>query len=235
MTFNKISDNQKIKFVDSFMEHLKNYPFGSMPVRDMNCLLLYLFRENGFIPTDSNESTCDALGINQTKLKSFLVDARYKYGKNNRAENVRSIIKDLSENKVKAQYKNDSFIFFIEDPVKRLDFEQEMKGRGYYIDSSFNSEIVKISATAMFDFLSFYDNTKKHKAFIELVKSSKDVEQSVLDLIDTKKAWIDYAKDLAAIVENHGGDWKNLLASVAGYTCKHFLSVKNASDLKTKK
>jgi hypothetical protein len=50
-----------------------------MTKRGMECLLIKLLYDHGLIDNRNNRAAANALGINETRFKSYLVDARYKY------------------------------------------------------------------------------------------------------------------------------------------------------------
>jgi hypothetical protein len=63
-------------------------------------------------------------------------------------------------------------VFSVEDPVKKGDFFQAMKDNGFYADTSFSDEIIKVNDSALLSFLLAYDKDTNHSKFKELVKKN---------------------------------------------------------------
>jgi hypothetical protein len=82
-----IQPEQKKSFFDGLFFELKKYPFGSMSKRDLDCLILNLMRQTG-ITGGNNRDMSNALGKNETKLKTYLIDGRYKYNNDEKEKNI---------------------------------------------------------------------------------------------------------------------------------------------------
>jgi hypothetical protein len=147
-----IQSGQKERFFDGLFFELGKYPFGSMPKRDLDCLILNLMIQNKII-SGNNRDMSNVLCINESKLKGYLVDGRYKYRTDEKENNIQIIIDRIQDGTIKPNYENGMFSFVLEDPVVRLDFSQALKDIGYYEDTSFNRELVKVRDYAFFAFL----------------------------------------------------------------------------------
>jgi hypothetical protein len=124
----------------------------------------------------------NVLGINETKLKGYLIDGRYKYNSDEKEQNIQTIIDWIKEGKIKPDYENSVFSFVLEDPVLRLDFSQSLKDIGYFEDTSFNRELVKVQDYAFFAFLM---NNRKTETQNGLIKEIAD--RTALPLKELKK------------------------------------------------
>jgi hypothetical protein len=147
-----IDTNAKAQFFDSLFRELNKYPFGSMPKRDLDCLLLHLMRESGVI-SGANRDMANSLGINEQRLKSYILDGRYKYGEDKKAENIQTIIEGMKQGSIKLDNEDGKYTFVLDDPIQRDDFSQALKDIGYFDDTSFNRELVKVKDYALFAFL----------------------------------------------------------------------------------
>jgi hypothetical protein len=175
-----LENAHKAEFFDDFFGELGKFPFGSMVKRDMECLLLNLMLKYGVVAYDSNRKLANALCVNETRLKGYLVDMRYKYGRDQQEANIRAIINDIFiKGSTKVSYEKNRFLFSVEDPVKKLDFFQAMKDNGFYADTSFSDEIVKVNDSALLSFLLAYDKDERHNKFKELVQSNRDLAKEL--------------------------------------------------------
>jgi hypothetical protein len=174
---------QKHSFFNSLFSELKKYPFGSMPKRDLDCLILGLMIKTGII-SGNNRDMSFSLGINETRLKAYLIDGRYKYNSDEKEKNIQTIIDWIKDRKIKPDYDNGVFSFVLEDPVLRLDFSQALKDIGYYEDTSFNRELVKVKDYAFFAFLMKNRNTETKKGLFKEIADKtalpiKELEKNI--------------------------------------------------------
>jgi hypothetical protein len=188
----------KEKFFDLFFTEYSKVSFGSTTKRDLECLILHCLREAGLVDDSSNRALANALGINETRLKAYLVDVRYKYRADDMAENVRKLIDELfAREGGKVSYEDGKYAFAIEDPVVKLDFEQAMKEVGYFADGSFNREIVRVKDYALIAFLFRWnrsDNT--YEEFKTLLKKNRASERELLEILSQPKPWLERGKEI---------------------------------------
>ncbi|MDR2500664.1 MAG: hypothetical protein LBD37_06240 [Treponema sp.] len=147
-----IPPETKIRFFDGLFEELVKYPFGSMPKRDMECLLVSLLEKNQII-AGSSRGIANALQINEQRLNGYLLDARYKFQPDTKHENIRRIFAAMKSGAVKPDCEGDKITFALENPVYRADLAQALKDIGYFADASFSVELVKIKNYAFFALL----------------------------------------------------------------------------------
>jgi hypothetical protein len=218
-TVRTVTDSDtKAAFFDAFFKEYAKVPFGVMGKRDMECLILHLLLDGKILPVSTNRELANVLGVNESKLKGYLVDLRFKYKDDNKDENVRSVLDDIfvkSEKKV--VHEGDKFIFAVEDPVKRMDFALAMKERGYYTDTSFNQEIVKVDDDAFFDFLTFKDSEDGRAKIMTLLKTSKTNEAKIAEIFETTKDWKNRLTEIGELIGETDGSWQNILGKLAGY------------------
>jgi len=188
----------KTEFFDSFFGEYCKVPFGTFGKRDIECLLVHTFLKTGILDMKTNREMANNLGINEKKLKGYIVDARFKFGQDQLEKNIKTIIGYIFDNVgTKINHDGNQYIFALEDPVLRMDLGQAMKNIGYYTDTSFNDEIVKVKDYALIAFLFHYkaegDAWEKIR---ELEKRAKADEMELLKTIASKKSWIEKGKEL---------------------------------------
>jgi hypothetical protein len=200
----EISKEIKAAFFDGFFTEFCKVPFGSMTKRDMECLLLKLLYDHALINSASNRQAANALGINETRLKGYLVDTRYKYRPDVLAENIEKIIGCLHDGKKLAvNLEKDGFLSFVlEDPVLRLDLAQALKDIGHYADTSFNSELVKVKNYALLALLLKHRGEDKalYKAIAEQAGENKNALSAYLRKQTT---WLERGKGIFEYVKHN--------------------------------
>lgn len=206
--------NKKQVFFDQFMDEFMKYPFGSMPKRDLECLIFSLFEKNGFVKGSTIREKAYKLGINYTRYNSYLIDSNVKFGQERNVEkSVKEILNKLKDKK-DVTYVDDVFIFSEENPVIRDDFIQAMKRRGFYTDTSFNKEIVKVKAVALLEFIT---NSKNVPELKDLINNANFNNKKIENYLSNQKTWKDIGKDLLTILKNSDGDALKLISCAASY------------------
>jgi hypothetical protein len=186
------------RFFDLFFAEYCKVPFGTIGKRDLECLLLHCLREAGLVDDSSSRALANALGVNESRLKGYLVDIRYKYRADDMAANVRALIDGIFARELtKVSHEDGKYAFAIEDPVVKLDFEQAMKEVGYFADGSFNREVVRVRDYALIAFLFRYNRSDDtYDSFKALLKKAAAGEKELLEILSRPKTWLDRAKDL---------------------------------------
>jgi len=208
----------KQKFYDVVVSELQKVPFGTFTKKDLECLLLHAFLESSIIGTRKSRDLANLLEINETRLKSLLLDIRYKFQPDATAQNVERLIHDLLVAQTKKLvHENSQFLFVIEDPVVKVDFEQAMKEVGYYADSSFNKELVKVRDYALVAFLFRRNNNDGTFAGLQKMrKAAASDEKDLLSKIQLNKSWLEIGKDLLSLTKE-GTEKIELLVKIAKF------------------
>jgi len=192
------SGSAKERFFDLFFAEYCKVPFGTIGKRDLECLLLHCLREAGLVDDSNNRALANSLGINESRLKGYLVDIRYKYRSDDMAANVRRLIEEIfAREGTKVSHEDGKYAFAIEDPVVKLDFEQAMKEVGYFADGSFNREVVRVRDYALVAFLFRYNRTDDtYDSFKSLQKKAQASEREMLEILSRPKTWLERGKDI---------------------------------------
>ena len=170
------------EFCTDFFVQLEKYPFASMEKRDLDCLVFFLLEKHKLITGINNREKARNLGISETKLKSYLIDSHAKYGKDEKEENLISLLNKLVHTAkadgpaVQATIDGDYLIFIEEDPIIKADFVQSLKEKGFYTDSSFNNEIVKVKVASFLAFLLEGDYIKR-ESILEIIKGDETIKK----------------------------------------------------------
>lgn len=216
MKLNEDQDEKSLAhFCKDLFEELQKHPFGSMPKRDLDCLLFFLFEKHGFLKGNNNREKAQNLQINETRLKSYILDANAKYGEDKRDENLSKLLKKL-KNKTRPSIEGDYLVFLEEYPILRADFVQILKDEGFYTDSSFNNEIIKVKLSS---FLLVFKNNGflNNKQLIGIVKSGENDKNTIKEFINVNEASKDIALNVLKIIRVQGGLTVNTFISLFEY------------------
>ena len=143
-----LSDDEKIQFSEEFLNLFLALGFGSMPKREIEILIFHLlYHKTKIFVNQSNYDIANELKISESKIKSFKAEASLKYQQMEHQEALQEIAKLFFEfNNTKTAFDGDIIQFALEDPVLKREFEHAVKELGYFVDYSFNREIVKVKA-----------------------------------------------------------------------------------------
>lgn len=216
-------DEEKIGFFDGFFEEFQKYPFGSMAKRDLECLIFSLMEKINLIEGTNNRDKAYNLGINATRLNSYIVDANVKFEKKANENESAQMILDKLKNK-NVTYEDSYFIFVEENPVFREDFIQAMKNKGFFTDTSHNKEIIKVKAIALLDFLTDSSDVSVLK---ELIDKADFNDDKLKNYFINQKNWKDIGKDLLGHLKDSEGDALKLLTTTAQYSFDFVKAKKN--------
>jgi hypothetical protein len=207
----------KAAFFDELFTELKKYPFGSMPKRDMDCLLFHLLRRHALI-NGTNHTIAAGLGINETRVKSYHMDSHYKYEQDTKDRNVMQIVTDLCNGTIKFVFENSWYSFVIENPVVKTDFETKLKEMGFFADTSFNKEVVKIKDNVMLAFLLEQSAVRglDDSLYNAIASKAADQEAAVLNYKNKHASPREKAKEILKLVIKNipYGDILQLVAPV---------------------
>ncbi|MDR2796294.1 MAG: hypothetical protein LBB47_06265 [Spirochaetaceae bacterium] len=205
LTGKTISGETKAAFFDGFFAEFAKVPFGSMSKRDTECLLIKLLYDHALIDSRNNRAAADALGINETRLKGYLVDARYKYRPGGGLDqNIDKIIDRLRDGETLVHPGENGFVSFVlEDPVLRLDLAQSLKDMGHYADSGFNSELVKVKDYALLALLLRRRGTD-HTLYKAIADRAGENRKALSDCLKENTSWLEKGKTVLKYVkDNH--------------------------------
>ena len=213
-----ISAADKAAFFDGFFEEFQKLPFGSMSKRDMECLLIKLMYDQALIDTASNRRAANALGLNETRLKGYLVDTRYKFRPEASLEqSIDRIIAMLRSGETLAvnQGAGEDFCFVLEDPVLRLDLDQALKDIGLYADGSFNRELVKVRKAALLALLLNRRGADKG-LYTAIAAAGDEHDKRLAEYLRTPAPPREKGEKVLAYIKEYGLDFLQILQAIAG-------------------
>ena len=184
-------DVTKWQKVDSFINQCMEH-FGSMNKNDYEVALFYLLILNEFTKDDTDFTISVKLQIPESKVKRLRYEMSLKYPKED-DELDQVLLEKLIEGDFKIA--NEHIQFCINDKLLRLYVSNKLTKANRFADSSFNSNIVSISAS---DFVFLLKNIKNigEKERKEIVEATKEkLKQSANGLpLNGKEKFMKYGK-----------------------------------------
>lgn len=214
MKVKKIDDSEKVQFYDDFIAQLEKYSFGSLQKRDLDCLLFHLFDKYKVIEGETNRDKSYNLGINLTRLNSYITDSNVKFASKSKAEDSVLKILEKLKNQKNVTFEDGVFIFSEENPVLRNDFTQAMKDKGFYTDTSHNKEIIKVKAVALLEFII---DGKDFSIVKDLIEKSDLNNEKLKNYLINQKDFRTLGKEFLSILKESQGDAIKLLADLSSF------------------
>lgn len=170
-----------------------------MPKRDLDCLIFHLLEKYNLAEGKTNREKAYNLNSSETKLKSYIVDSNAKYGKRCQEESVSAIISKIKGG-TKVLLEDDCIVSFEENPVVKADFIQALKDEGFYTDTSFNKEIIKVRAASFLTF-SLSKNLLNTEKLLEIINSEKTEKEKIKEFENTNKSAKEIMADIFEILK----------------------------------
>jgi hypothetical protein len=135
------------EFGKEFLEIYLERGIGSLSKRDIDVLVLKLLEKHANLELTSNHELSLALRLTETRVRSLRYEANLKYPPSDQNFLKRRLLFILA----KAEYEADAhrIVFVVEDSFIRKSLQAHLKKKGGFADSSFNSELVRVSPSQL--------------------------------------------------------------------------------------
>lgn len=134
------------EFVKEFLSEYLSDGIGAKTKREIDILVMNLLMNYARLAEKSNQELSILLQAPESKIKSLRYEARLKYPPD--ADYVkREFLYVLTKSQF--DFEKGMLIFAIEDEFLRHAIQGQLKSKGMFADSSFNSELVKISRSSL--------------------------------------------------------------------------------------
>lgn len=178
-------------FEEEFLENYLKFGLGSMPKSDIDALVMHLLDVYGVpgsgpLAIYSNQTVSERLKTPVSKVKKMRYDAALKFGGRIEDQAMGRLLAVLS--KASLEPDGEKVLFIIEDSLAKNWLQGQLKIHQHIFDHSFNTEIVKVSVTGLFQVLDSvfdaaemakfrkgYDDAKKKKTSEERVAVFKGI------------------------------------------------------------
>lgn len=148
--------------------------FGSMNKNELEVLFFHLLKRcSEDFKGKSNFQLACLLRIPESRVKRLAYEAEMSYGilgEEEKKELQNKFLQLLDGAKI--QNEQGTLRFAVEDKFLRSVIYEDLKQQGYYLDSSFNSEIVSIRKDALIALLDSYYREEDKAAIIDSYKST---------------------------------------------------------------
>lgn len=153
-------------FINKFLSEYLSRGFGSMSKRDIDVLLMHLLMEHTDLSNENNFNLSIKLKLTESKVKNLKYEANLKYTESLEKDIKEEFLSLLSKAKLQVIGKETWISIVVEDTFLRHAIKAKVKENGSFTDSSFNSEIVKISVDD-FSYLMYVFSDDKEQKYIE--------------------------------------------------------------------
>ena len=169
-------------FETEFLDNYLKFGLGSMPKSDIDALVMHLldmYGINGSNPLaiHGNQTVSERLKTPVTKIKRLRYDAALKFGGRIEDQAMGRLLAALS--KASLEPEGEKICLIIEDSLAKNWLQGQLKIYQHIFDHSFNTEIVKVSSTGLFQVLDAVFDQKeleKFKSGYEMAKKKKTAE-----------------------------------------------------------
>lgn len=177
---NILCDKRK-EFAEEFEAIYLQRGFGSMTKNELEILFFHLFKKYGDIRAKSVFDLAREIKLPESKVKRLLYESELMYGMQNKEEMQARFLKLIADAKI--QKENGTLRFVIEDRYLRSTIYNDLKQNGYFLDSSFNSEIVSIHKEALVFLLDQYFKDNDKNEVVQMYKEArKTAKKSDVDI-----------------------------------------------------
>lgn len=207
----------KEKFAEAFEEQYLKRGFGTMNKNDFEVLFFHLLTSYGDSGGKSNFELAKDLHISESKVKRLAYEAELLSGAQDDKAQQEKFLTLLSNAKI--QKENGTLRFVVENKYLRSTIFETLKKGGYYLDSSFNSEIVAIHNEALIYLLDIYYSEDDKKEVVDGYRAARrdvgkaDSDISFKDVMSTVfKKLLEKGVDEAA---DEGINFKSLIKTLS--------------------
>jgi len=185
-------------FVSDFLQEYLSDGIGAKTKREIDILVMNLLMNYAGLADKSNQELSILLQAPESKIKSLRYEARLKYPPD--ADYVkREFLYILLRSQF--DFARGKMVFAIEDEFLRHAIQGQLKSKGMFADSSFNTEIVRIDRNSLETVIGelYGDETAKafHDGFSEMEDQAEGVEIGTSFKEAVLKFVVDTGKSLA--------------------------------------
>jgi hypothetical protein len=192
------------KFEQEFLESYLRFGLGSMPKSDIDALVMHLIDCYGFDGSPpmggySNQTTSERLKTPVSKIKKLRYDAALKFGGRIEDQAKGRLLAALSKATVEPD--GEKICLIIEDSLAKNWLQGQLKTHQQIFDHSFNTEIIKVSASGLFQVLvTFFD-----KVELETFRDDYEKAKNKVNVEERRKFFKAAAKKFAEAAAKKAG------------------------------
>jgi len=172
-------------FEKEFLDNYLKFGLGSMPKSDIDALVMHLLDTYGLNGSPSlaiynNQIVSERLKTPVSKIKKLRYDAALKFGGEIEDQAQGRLLAALS--KASLEPEDEKICLIIEDTLAKNWLQGQLKENQQIFDHSFNTEILKVSASGLFHVLeSVFDQTRldEFRTAYEASKNEKTEQERI--------------------------------------------------------
>lgn len=199
--------NDKLKFASLFEHHYLGRGFGSMNKAELEALFFFLLKQSDSFKGKTNFEISLELQIPEAKVRRLAYESELRYGNHEYAD--KELIEVLISSHIDTSDKK-KIQFAIEDKYVQSFLSARLKSINHFADTSFNPEIVTLSASAFADLLGeFYDEKAKElfekeiashdkKSFSTIISSALAAGANMVTVLEFVNKGIEGVKEFAS-------------------------------------
>ena len=172
-------------FSEDFLDNYMKFGLGSMPRADIDALVMHLLDQYGYdgcqpMAPLSNQTVSERLRTLVAKVKKLRYEAALKFGGRVEDQAMGRLLSALAIATLEPQ--EEKICLVIEDTLAKNWLQGQLKLHQQIFDHSFNTEIIKVSASSLFVVLEALFDKKELESFkkgYEDAKRTKDAAQCI--------------------------------------------------------
>jgi hypothetical protein len=163
-------------FESEFLSHYLQFGLGAMPKTHIDALVMHLLDKHGPhgsgpLANLSNQTVSERLKTPVAKVKKLRYEAALKFGGRVEDQAQARLLAALAN--ASLDIESDSIRLVIEDALAKSWLQGQLKIHQQVFDHSFNTEIVKVSASGLFQVLDGFFDAKQTAAFKAAYQEAK--------------------------------------------------------------
>jgi hypothetical protein len=169
-------------FSEDFLDNYLKFGLGSMPRADIDALVMHLLDRYGYNECQpmaplSNQTVSERLRTPVAKVKKLRYEAALKFGGRVEEQAMGRLLSALAIATLEPQ--EEKICLVIEDTLAKNWLQGQLKLHQQIFDHSFNTEIIKVSASGLFVVLEALFDKKELESFKKGYEDAKRTKDSV--------------------------------------------------------
>jgi hypothetical protein len=171
-------------FGREFLRMYLDRGLGSMSKRDIDILVLHLLEEHAALDMKSNHELSIAFRLTASRVRGLRYESKLRYPSEEKKFLERQLLFVLA----KAQYEVDGkrVVFIVEDSFIRIALQAHLKQIGAFADTSFNTELVKVTIDQLSPVLEGFYGKNLARQFTKDMKKAVNKEE----FAEVRKAFV---------------------------------------------
>ncbi|QNF18899.1 hypothetical protein [Aeromonas hydrophila] len=174
------SDENKIKFLDFFLERYLERGFGTLSKSEIDMLIMHLIMTHSDLKYKQNHAISLDLKLSESRVKNLIHKANLQFIEDHEGYVKAEFLALLHKSKLETS--KSKVVIIIENAFVKQGIQGRLKELGHFADNSFNAELVHISINSFVDLLhSFYSSDDVVKFELEINKALENNDENKIE------------------------------------------------------